>query len=217
MPVGRRPFAYMVIVAACTTALAACGTDGVDRSSAVPTTRATASPTPTATPATTAAPTISIPPATGPHNDVDVIFSTDMIPHHRQAVEMAVLASTKASDPRIKEMAARIRQAQDAEIALMVSWLKRWREPVPPPDQLHTAHGPGMMTHAEMEDLKAASGPDFDRMFCDMMVRHHEGALEMATITSTEGQNQAVRALAQRIVVSQTAEVAELNAILDTL
>jgi uncharacterized protein (DUF305 family) len=172
-------------------------------------------PSPSAPPTT--APAATIPPATGPHNDLDVMFATDMIPHHRQAVEMAELAATRAKDPRVTALARRIGEAQAAEVKLMASWLRKWKQPVPPPDQLHTSHGPGMMTHAEMEDLKDAKGAAFDRMFCDMMIRHHEGALEMAGVTKEEGKNRAVIALARLVVTTQTAEIDELRDIQDSL
>ncbi|HEX8630104.1 MAG TPA: DUF305 domain-containing protein [Catenuloplanes sp.] len=171
---------------------------------------------PTPTPKA-AAPTRAGRPATGPHNDLDEMFATDMIPHHRQAVEMAMLAETRASDPRVKNLAARIGTTQDAEIKTMIAWLKGWRKPVPEPDKAHTAHGPGMMDHAEMEDLKAAKGTAFDRMFCEMMIRHHEGALQMATAVKTRGQNPAVRSMGAEVAKTQKAEVAELRDILTDL
>jgi uncharacterized protein (DUF305 family) len=182
---------------------------------------ATGSPTSSAVPpsasasvSSAASPSVAaIPAATGPHNELDVMFARDMIPHHRQAVEMAALAETRASDQRVKDLAAGIKQAQDTEVTLMAGWLTGWGEPVPAPDQAHTAHGPGMMTHADMEDLTATSGSAFDRMFCDMMIRHHQGALEMAGVAKTQGQNPAVRALAERVVTTQTAEIAQLRAI----
>ena len=223
-----RTRAIPVIVAAVTAAaLTACGTTDTPAStangdpttvatSAAPSTAASIEPT-VATPAPSTLPTGAIPPLKGPHNELDGMFATDMIPHHRQAVEMAVMARTRAGDPRIKALAGRIEQSQGAEITLMASWLKSWGEKVPPPDELHTSHGPGMMTHAEMEDLKAAKGAAFDRMFAEMMVRHHQGALEMADVTKTRGQNPSVRALATNVVITQTAEVAELNQLLGSL
>ena len=72
-------------------------------------------------------------------------------------------AETRANDPRVKALAGRIHQTQDAEVNLMAGWLSGWGEAVPAPDQAHTAHGPGMMNHADMEDLKASSGAAFDR------------------------------------------------------
>jgi uncharacterized protein (DUF305 family) len=202
--------------------LAACGDADttVPGSAGTPTATATAgtsAPSHTPTPTPTASPTRAIPAATGPHNDLDVMFATDMIPHHRQAVEMATFAETRATDARVKNLAARIRTAQEAEVAAMASWLKGWGQPVPAPDQAHTAHGPGMMDHSEMEDLKAAKGRAFDRMFCDMMVRHHQGALEMANVVKTRGKNRAVRALAAEVAKTQKAEVTELRGILADL
>ncbi|HEX8629223.1 MAG TPA: DUF305 domain-containing protein, partial [Catenuloplanes sp.] len=165
----------------------------------------------------TTAPTRTAAAATGPRNDLDEMFVTDMIPHHRQAVEMATLAVTRAGDARVKKLAARIGTAQDAEIKTMIGWLKGWRRPVPEPDKAHTAHGPGMMDHAEMEDLKAAKGKDFDRMFCEMMVRHHEGALQMADAVKSRGQNPAVRSMGAEVARTQKAEVTELRGILADL
>jgi uncharacterized protein (DUF305 family) len=199
-------------------ALTGCGeadTAAPSRPTPAPSSAAASAPPPSPTPS--AAASRAIPAASGPHNDLDVMFARDMVPHHRQAVEMAELATTRAADPRVKALAARIRSAQDAEITAMASWLTAWGEQVPPPDQAHTAHGPGMMTHAEMEDLKAASGKNFDRMFCDMMIRHHQGALQMAEAATTRGQNPAVRALGAEITKTQTAEIRELKAILASL
>lgn len=222
MTVFRNRIVRAVALVACAaTPLAACSSTGTDVTAASSaTTSVAASPTttsPSTVAATSSAPVAPIPPATGPHNEIDVMFPTDMIPHHRQAVEMAALAATKANDPRVKDLARRIGTAQDSEVTLMAGWLTTWGEPVPAPDQMHTAHGPGMMTHAEMEDLKDTKGLAFDRMFCDMMIRHHEGALQMAEVTSTRGQNPAVVALAKQVFAVQTAEVAELHSILEDL
>lgn len=194
-------------------------TTGAAGTPTAPATAGPAAPTVSAAPASSpsATPSSAIPPATGAHNDLDVLFLTDMIPHHRQAVEMADLAGTRAADPRVRALAARIRAAQDTEIRLMSSWLAGWGQPVPPPDLAHTAHGPGMMTHAEMEDLKARTGKSFDRMFCDMMVRHHRGALEMAGAARTRGKNPAVRALAREVARTQQAEVDQMRGILAKL
>jgi uncharacterized protein (DUF305 family) len=213
--------AAIAVAAAVMAILAGCGStpapaaSGPDSFSSAPAASAVSRSTPTPTPA--GLPTVAVPAMSGPHNEIDSMFATDMIPHHRQAVEMAKLASTAASDPRIKALAERIERTQDAEIAFMAGWLKAWGDAVPAPDEMHSAHGPGMMTHAEMEDLKTVKGSTFDKMFADMMVRHHQGALQMAGVTKEQGQNPAVRALATNVVITQTAEVAELTEILDSL
>lgn len=207
--------------------LSACGADdAVPAGGTAPTAAGTAptaagtapaagSSAPAGTP--TVAPTGPVRAATGPHNDLDEMFATDMIPHHRQAVEMATLAATRASDPRVKDLAARIGAAQDAEIKTMIGWLQGWGKPVPAPDKAHTAHGPGMMDHAEMEDLAAAKGKAFDRMFCEMMVRHHEGALQMANAVKARGQNPAVKSLGAEVAKTQQAEVTTMRRILADL
>lgn len=64
-------------------------------------------------------------------NDADVTFATDMIPHHRQAVEMAKLAETRAKSPEVKNLAVQILNAQDPEIQTMSGWLTAWGKPVP--------------------------------------------------------------------------------------
>jgi uncharacterized protein (DUF305 family) len=224
---GVRPLIVVLTVAAMSL-LTACATSerptssdrGPVATSASPATSAatsaTASPVASA-PRPTSLPTVAVPALKGTHNDIDVMFATDMIPHHRQAVEMAVMARTQGDDPRIKAIADRIEHTQGTEVALMVGWLKAWGKKVPAPDQLHTAHGPGMVTHAEMEELKEAKGFLFDWTFADLMIRHHQGALEMADMTKKTGKNASVRALASNVVITQTAEIKELTEILNSL
>ena len=78
-------------------------------------------------------------PAGATFNTADVTFATGMIPHHQQAIEMAQLAETRASNPQVKDLAARIRTAQDPEIATMSGWLRQWGQPMP---SAVAGHGP---------------------------------------------------------------------------
>ncbi len=71
------------------------------------------------------------PAATGPHNQADVAFASGMIPHHRQAVAMADMAPTKATNAAVKDLATSIKAAQDPEIQTMSGWLTGWGQPVP--------------------------------------------------------------------------------------
>lgn len=149
------------------------------------------------------------------HNAADIRFAQEMIPHHRQAVEMAALAPSRAADPAVIDLAARIEQAQDPEIATMTGWLQSWGAPVPE-ESGHAHHGdmPGMMTEEQMGGLEAARGPEFDRMWLTMMVAHHEGAVQMARTELAEGTDPAARALAQQIIDSQQAEIQQMNTLL---
>jgi len=152
--------------------------------------------------------------APGSFNDADVMFAQGMIPHHQQAVEMASLAGTRATDPQVKQLAGQIKAAQDPEIKTMTGWLQSWGKPTGMPGG-HTM--PGMMADDEMTKLKAASGKDFDRMFAQMMIAHHNGAIQMAHDEQTGGMSADAKALAKTIADSQQAEVTTLQKIVDRL
>ncbi|GAA3259628.1 DUF305 domain-containing protein [Dactylosporangium siamense] len=154
-------------------------------------------------------------------NGTDVQFATDMIPHHRQALDMAKAAQAKASTPEVKALAGKIAKAQEPEITTMSGWLTAWGEPVPSPGGMN--HGdmgaemPGMMTDQEMQELSKATGTAFDKMFLRMMIKHHQGAVEMAKTEQAQGQDPAAKKLAGDIATSQTAEIAEMQGLLAKL
>lgn len=149
------------------------------------------------------------------HNDADVTFAQDMIPHHRQAVEMAQLATDRAQDPRVLDLASRIEGAQDPEITQMTGWLEDWDEDVPEAGGHEGMTGmTGMMSAEDMDALEAASGAAFDEMFLTMMIEHHRGAVEMATTELDDGQFPEALELAQTIIDAQNAEITEMEQIL---
>jgi uncharacterized protein (DUF305 family) len=165
-------------------------------------------------------------PSTAVYNQADVAFAQGMIPHHQQAVQMAELAPSRANDPQVKDLAAKIEAAQAPEIEQLTTWLTEWGVPLSSasddgPDAHGGAHGssaagmPGMMTDQDMTALEAASGDQFDRMFLEMMIRHHEGAVEMAATEQQQGQNPAAKALAQKINADQTVEIGQMRSLLD--
>ena len=167
-----------------------------------------------------AQPTASVP-ANASFNAADVAFATDMIPHHQQALEMAEIAATRASSQPVKDLAGRIDKAQDPEIATMSGWLREWGQAVPSatPGAGHGGHAgmPGMMSDQEMKSMMAASGKEFDRMFLDMMIRHHQGAIEMANKEQQQGQHPQVKELAEKIAANQSAEITEMQDLLTKL
>ncbi|KOU62381.1 copper resistance protein [Streptomyces sp. MMG1533] len=154
------------------------------------------------------------PSATAGHNAQDVSFAQGMIPHHRQALEMAGLAADRASSAKVKDLASRIEKAQDPEIRTMTGWLTSWGEDAAPSG--HSGHSgmAGMMDGEDMDELEKASGTDFDTMFLTMMIEHHEGAVEMATTEKSKGGYGPATAMADDIVTAQTAEIAEMNKLL---
>ena len=154
-------------------------------------------------------------------NDADVTFATEMIPHHQQAVEMAELAADRAQSPEVQQLAQDIEAAQGPEIETMNQWLKDWGQETPTGSMDHgdMGHGdsqemPGMMDEAEMTQLMKSDGATFDQMFLQMMVEHHEGAIEMARTEQANGKNADAVALAEQIESDQEAEIAEMKKLL---
>ena len=155
---------------------------------------------------------------TGAHNAQDVSFAQGMIPHHQQALEMAKLAADRASSAKVKDLASRIEKAQDPEIRSMNGWLKSWGEEMSSSmsgmDGSAQSGMPGMMDSADMGMLKKASGTDFDTMFLTMMIKHHRGAVDMATAEKNKGKYGAATAMADGIITAQTGEITEMNKLL---
>src|SRR5690606_38064202 len=129
----------------------------------------------------TASASASAPASQGQHNAADAAFAKGMIPHHRQAVEMADLAPGRAQSAEVKKLAADIKKAQDPEIKTLSGWLTSWGEEVSAEGAMaHSMHGmAGMMTAEEMTELEHASGKAYDTPFMEMMIKHPEGAVEM--------------------------------------
>ena len=163
-------------------------------------------------------------PADATFNAGDVTFAQGMIPHHQQAVEMSTIALDPARNAgtAVKDLATRIQGAQDPEIKLMTGWLAEWGQPVDGMGGMsmeghEMADMPGMdgmMTAAEMTAIEAATGPAFDKLWLDMMVRHHQGAVSMSKTAETDGKAAVVKELAAKIVSAQEGEIAEMQKLL---
>ena len=164
------------------------------------------------------------------HNDTDVAFARDMIQHHAQAVAMVELTRERDLDPEVAQLAEGIRDAQVPEIETFSDWLGEWDEEVPPTmlDHANAGHGsgdmsetmedmddamPGMMSGADMDALQDAGG-DFQTMWLEMMIEHHEGAIEMARTEQQDGRYRPAVELAAEIEESQAAEIETMRDLL---
>lgn len=172
--------------------------------------------------------------ATMRYTEADVAFMLNMIPHHAQALIMSRLAPANGASPSIRTLAARIINAQQDEIRLMQRWLRDRGEPVP---EVHIdglelmIHGvgehmrhdhtmPGMLTDSQLEELAAARGPEFDRLFLTYMIGHHRGAVVMVRDLFAQdgaGQDEAAFRLASDINVDQRTEIARMRLMLENL
>jgi uncharacterized protein (DUF305 family) len=149
--------------------------------------------------------------------DGDIAFAQDMIPHHEQALEMSALALAADASPEVTALARDIQQAQDPEILLMRTWLRDWgAEELPhsgPGSDGHEHEMPGMATGEQLLALSEASGAAFDTLWLDLMVAHHEGAIEMAERVAGTTEDLVVRALAEEIIAAQGAEIERMRAL----
>ena len=159
-------------------------------------------------------------------NEADVTFAQLMIPHHREAVEMAELAADRAQNPEVKTLAEEIRAAQEPEINQLTGFLTAWGAEVPTTDSTGGMSGsgmsemsdtpsmsemPGAMTPEGMEQLRNATGTAFDDMFLTSMIEHHRGAVTMAQREIDEGSDPGAKQLAEKIVADQNAEVSRMQ------
>jgi uncharacterized protein (DUF305 family) len=158
-------------------------------------------------------------PAQAPFSKADADFLSGMILHHGQAIEMTGLVAERSASDQVKTFADRIDVVQGSEIDLMSGWLEENGYPVPldveggdgsgprAPEHEHDADMPGMLTGAEMTELEEASGAEFDRLFLEGMIKHHEGALTMCEEVAGSGSEERVIELATNIAADQTAEI----------
>ena len=154
-------------------------------------------------------------PAAGPHNAADVEFAVGMVPHHQQAVVLADMAVRHGGTDQFVKLAKAVKAAQQPEIEQMSGWLTGWGEPVPDASS-HTGHpGMGMMSRKDLDDLDAMVGSGFEGMWLTLMVKHHEGALDMARDELAKGQNAEAKKLARTVITSQTAEIATMRKMAD--
>ncbi len=159
----------------------------------------------------------------GPES-VDAGFSRDMARHHLQGVEMANLALERSQDPEVRQLAFDISATQTNQAGRMQGWLSLWGLPpwgggepmawMPASAMGHSGHDmsgsgalmPGMATEEELANLRSLSGQAFDVEFLRLMIRHHQGGLEMAQDAAQHAELAPVRSLARSIAETQTAE-----------
>jgi uncharacterized protein (DUF305 family) len=155
---------------------------------------------------------------------VDVGFAQDMSEHHQQAVQMASWERDHTTDPALKQLAFDIETTQLQQIGQMQGWLALWGAAADPPGGKHMAsmsspdHAqmaapsdgvdtmPGMATSDQLRALRAASGPQLDVLFLQLMLRHHQGGVVMLQYGADHASVPEVRNLAAQMLSSQTSE-----------
>ena len=153
------------------------------------------------------------------HNPDDVAFVQQMIPHHTDAVNMADLVSSRSKNPQVIDLASRIGKGQEPEIQQMQNWLSAWNASMPGMSTqsmpgMSGGSMPGMMSADEMKQLEQAKGAEFDKMWLDMMIKHHQGAVDTAKTELGKGASTEAKALAQKIIDAQQGEITEMRGML---
>jgi uncharacterized protein (DUF305 family) len=152
----------------------------------------------------------------------DVRFMQDMIGHHAQALVMAAMAPTHGAGEQLLRLAEKIDISQRDEIAMMQDWLVERGQPLPDEHYMHThgAHMPGMLTDAQLAQLGAARGREFERLFLTFMIRHHEGALAMVDAlfaSAGAAQDPDIFRFATDVAADQLDEIDQMQHLLDML
>jgi uncharacterized protein (DUF305 family) len=153
----------------------------------------------------------------------DISFVQGMIGHHAQALEMAMLLPSRTSRDDMRLLARRIELSQADEISWMQRWLQVHGHPVPDAHAHHMPDAvlmPGMLTDEEMSRLAAAAGAEFDRLFLEFMIKHHEGALTMVDrlfMIEGAGQDPEIYAFASDVDADQRIEIDRMVAVLREL
>lgn len=159
-------------------------------------------------------------PKGAPYTKADVEFMQGMIAHHAQAVVMSAMAASHGANPQVLKLSNKIDQSQVPEILIMQQWLKRYNQFAPDTSSWRHMQMAGMLTEAQLKQLDAAKGVEFDRLFLELMIQHHVGALKMVDdlfAAPLSGQEVDVNVFANDVVTAQTGEIGIMQRLLTLL
>jgi uncharacterized protein (DUF305 family) len=154
------------------------------------------------------------------YTKADVEFMQGMIAHHSQAIVMSRMAESHGANPQVLKLSNKIDQSQVPEIRIMQAWLARNKQFAPDTSSWHDMMMAGMLTTAQLKELDAAKGVDFDRAYLHLMIQHHAGALKMVDDlfnSSLAGQEVDVNVFANDVVTAQTVEIGIMQRLLNQL
>ncbi len=149
------------------------------------------------------------------HNRADVVFATHMIPHHQQGADLSAMVPAHSTNADLTKLAASIASTQMSEIKSLANLVTQWStqsdaDTRGPADTAMT----GMVSQATMTKLGTLTGPDFDKLWLQSMISHHQGAIEMAKTEASGGNNPDAIAMANKMASAQQAEVDQMTKML---
>ncbi|GAA4195024.1 DUF305 domain-containing protein [Streptosporangium oxazolinicum] len=147
----------------------------------------------------------------GDRADADVRFSQEMIPHHRQTIQLADLVAGRSENPYVRDLAAKIKKKESADIDLMSGWLRSWKVEVPAEGD-HAAHNmPGMLSATQLSSLEGRSGASFDKLWLSVLGKHLNSGVQMAKVAIALGRHRPTTQLAEKMVSEQRAQITEIG------
>ncbi|MET1075024.1 MAG: DUF305 domain-containing protein [Umezawaea sp.] len=141
-------------------------------------------------------------------NDTDIRFLWDMVPHHKQTLEISSLVRSRSKNPEVIKVADAITAEGTSEIDKMNGWLTEWKVAVA--DSGHQAHEM-VVSPKDVDQLSGYNGADFDKQWAALMGRHLRDGVQMAESVSTGGTHQGVRALSKEMITVQNGLIADLD------
>ena len=154
------------------------------------------------------------------YTKADVEFMQGLIAHHAQAIVMSRMAESHGANPQVLKLSNKIDQSQVPEIRIMQGWLQRNKQFAPDTSSWHNMMMAGMLTPAQLNELDAAKGVEFDRAYLRLMIQHHVGALKMVEdlfAAPLAGQEVDVNVFANDVVTAQTTEIGIMQKLLTQL
>jgi uncharacterized protein (DUF305 family) len=150
------------------------------------------------------------------YNPADVMFLQMMMAHNGQGVRLARLAPDRATREEVRTLAAAIATTQETEAASMSERLIGWRQPATAGADEHAAHGgmPGV-GEEEIAAVADAAPADFEKKFLNMMIAQQDDAIQLARMEVATGLNAEVKAVAERVDASRSAQIKQMLALLD--
>jgi uncharacterized protein (DUF305 family) len=143
----------------------------------------------------------------------EIMFAQMMIPHHKQAISISETALKKSQNPEILKLSRQIKSLQSSEVSQLTYWLKATDSSMTMDHEMKMS---GMLTVKELASLKRLTGTQFDRTFLQLMIKHHQGALEMLELID-DSENAEAKALAKAIKSAQSKEIASMKQLLKKL
>ena len=143
----------------------------------------------------------------------EIMFAQMMIPHHEQAISMSETALKKSRNQAILKLSNQIKSLQGTEKSQLAYWLKATDSSM---TMDHDMQMSGMLTTKELASLKRLTGTQFDRVFLQLMIKHHQGAIEMLDLIS-DSRNAEAKALAKAIKSAQSREITSMKLLLNKL